>query len=209
MAKFLLIDDHEIVRAGVKNVIISYFSPCEVLEATGEESAKAVLADNQFDVVITDVQMPDTNIFGLLSFIKAQNANTRVLVFSMSSENIYAKKFLSAGAVGFVSKNAGLAELKKGVEAALSNRRYVSKELAQKLADEFGENHTNPFVTLTPKEFEIANLLIMGKSVTDISKLLVLSTSTIGTHKARIFNKLKVTNLVELHEIGKQHNVGV
>lgn len=204
MKNFLIIDDHEIVRSGVMNVLQELFKPCDIYEAKDEESALSQLKARKYDLLIMDVQMPDTDTTGLMAYIKTRYADTRVLMFSMSSENVYAKRFLKAGAMGFVSKNAGLTELKKAVELVLNNRKYISEDLAEHLAAEIGSSQPgNPFEKLSAREFEIANLLITGKSGSQISELLSINSSTVGTHKARLFEKLGVNNLPELIEIAR------
>lgn len=204
MKKFLLIDDHEIVRSGVKNVLQELFKPCEIYEANDEKSALSQLKIHQYDLVVMDVQMPGTDTAGLMEYIKTRYPSTRVLMFSMSPENVYAKRFLKAGAMGFVSKNAGLTELKKAVELVLNDRKYISEGLAEQLAAEIGSQQpNNPFDKLSSREFEIANLLMSGKSSSDISELLSINSSTVGTHKARLFEKLGVNNLPELIEVAR------
>lgn len=204
MKNFLLIDDHEIVRSGVKNVLQELFKPCDIYEANDEKSALSQLKARTYDLVIMDVQMPGTDTAGLMEYIKTRYADIRVLMFSMSSENVYAKRFLKAGAMGFVSKNSGLLELKKAVELVLNNRKYISENLAEQLAAEIGsEQPNNPFDKLSAREFEIANLLISGKSGSQISDLLSINSSTVGTHKARLFEKLGVNNLPELIEVAR------
>ena len=98
MKNFLLIDDHEIVRAGVKNVLTEIFKPCEIFEANDEKSALQELKARKYDLVIMDVQMPDTDTAGLMEYIKTRYPEAKVLMFSMSAENVYAKRFLKAGA---------------------------------------------------------------------------------------------------------------
>lgn len=204
MKNFLLIDDHEIVRSGVNNVLQELFKPCEIYEANDEKSALIQLKARTYDLVIMDVQMPGTDTAGLMDYIKTRYADIRVLMFSMSSENVYAKRFLKAGAMGFVSKNSGLLELKKAVELVLNNRKYISENLAEQLAAEIGSQQpNNPFDKLSAREFEIANLLMMGKSGSEISELLSINSSTVGTHKARLFEKLGVNNLPELIELAR------
>ena len=204
MKNFLLIDDHEIVRSGVKNVLLELFKPCDIFEASDEKTALSQLKARTYDLVLMDVQMPDTDTAGLMEYIKTRYPDTRVLIFSMSSENVYAKRFLKAGAMGFVSKNAGLTELKKAVELVLNDRKYISETLAEQLAAEIGSTQpTNPFDKLSAREFEIANLLMAGKSGSEISELLSINSSTVGTHKARLFEKLGVNNLPELIEIAR------
>src|SRR5580765_3277061 len=204
MKNFLLIDDHEIVRSGVKNVLLELFKPCDIFEARDEKTALGELKARDYDLVIMDVQMPDTDTAGLMEYIKTRYADTRVLMFSMSSENVYAKRFLKAGAMGFVSKNSGLTELKKAVELVLNDRKYISENLAEQLAAEIGSQQpNNPFDKLSAREFEIANLLMTGKSGSEISELLSINSSTVGTHKARLFEKLGVNNLPELIEVAR------
>ncbi|MBC7687775.1 MAG: response regulator transcription factor [Aquabacterium sp.] len=204
MKNFLLIDDHEIVRSGVKNVLQALFKPCEIYEAKDEKSVLSELKARSYDLVIMDVQMPDTDTAGLMDYIKTRYPDLKVLMFSMSAENVYAKRFLKAGAMGFVSKNSGLTELKKAIELVLNDRKYISEDLAEQLAGEIGSKQpNNPFDKLSAREFEIANLLILGKSGSDISELLSINSSTVGTHKARLFEKLHVSNLAELIEVAR------
>lgn len=210
MKNFLLIDDHEIVRAGVNNVLQQIFKPCEIYEASDEKSALLELKSRKYDLIIMDVQIPDTDTAGLMEYIKTRYPDARVLIFSMSAENVYAKRFLKAGAMGFVSKNAGLTELKKAMELVLSDRKYISETLAQHLASEIGSvQPSNPFDKLSAREFEVASLLMTGKSGSDISELLAINSSTVGTHKARLYEKLGVHNLPELIEVGRIYKLNL
>ncbi|KIC94588.1 response regulator transcription factor [Flavihumibacter solisilvae] len=208
MRNFLLIDDHEIVRAGIASVLSELFKPSNIYEASDEATAIQRLKERPYDLIIMDVYIPGTDSFGLMEYIRAQYPEFRVLIFSMSAENIYASRFLKAGAKGFVSKNSGLAELKKAIDLVLNNRRYISSDLAEHLASGLNDkNSTSPFEKLSGKEFEITMMLISGKTTTEISRQLGISTSTTGTHKARIFTKLGVKNLLELVEMGNAFNL--
>ena len=154
--------------------------------------------------------MPDTDTAGLMEYIKTRYPGARVLMFSMSAENVYAKRFLKAGAMGFVSKNAGLVELKKAVELVLNDRKYISESLAEQLAGEIGSQQpSNPFDKLSAREFEIATLLMTGKSGSEISEMLSINSSTVGTHKARLFEKLGVSNLPELIEVARIYKLNL
>jgi len=208
MKNFLLIDDHEVVRAGIKNVLLDLYKPCEVYETGDEKIFLRYLKERAFDLVILDVQMPDIDTVALMEYIKAHHPLIKVLVFSMSAENIYAKRFLKAGAMGFVSKNAELTELKKAIDLALKNRRYISENLADILADQIGaKENSNPFQILSARELDIASTLIKGTSVSEIAASLSISISTVGTYKARLFKKLNVNNIAELIAIGKLYNI--
>ncbi len=208
MKNFLLIDDHEIVRSGVKTVLLELFKPCEIFEASNEKEALDQFKARKYDLIIMDVQMPDTDSAGLLKNIKIKSPDVKVLVFSMSAENLYAKRFMKLGAMGFVTKNSGLSELIKAINLALNNRKYISEAFAEILAGEVGdEKSSNPFETLSSREFEIVSLIIHGKSLNEISDLLSIHSSTVSTHKSRLLEKLGVKNLPELLELARAFNL--
>ncbi|HMW26623.1 MAG TPA: response regulator transcription factor, partial [Ferruginibacter sp.] len=161
-----------------------------------------------YDLVILDIQMPKTDTLGLMEYIHIKYPAAKVLMFSMSAENIYAKRFMKAGAYGFISKEAPLEEITRAINMILNGKKYISDTLAEKLAeDSFSGKTGNPFNDLSPREFEIVSLLLEGKTVTDISHTLNIQTSTVGTHKARLFDKLGVTNILELKELATTYNL--
>jgi DNA-binding NarL/FixJ family response regulator len=156
-----------------------------------------------------DVQMPDSDTGGLMEYIKTVYTHARVLIFSMTAESIYAKLFLKAGAMGFVTKNSGLTELQKAIDMILNNRIYMSNHLLEQLVVDLGGNKvSDPFEKLSAREIEIVSLLTSGKSLTEIAEILSLAISTVGTYKARLFEKLKVNNLVELIEMWRLYEQG-
>jgi len=208
MKRFLLVDDHVVVRSGIKALLSDIYKPAEIFEAFDGESARQQLQDHTFDLVMLDIQMPNTDTLGLMQFIHTDYPEIKVLVFSMSAENIYAKRFIKAGAYGFVSKEAPLEEITKAINVILNNRKFVSESLADILAeDSFSGRSGNPFNELSPREFEIVSLLLSGKTVSEISHILHIQTSTVGTHKARLFEKLNVTNILGLKELATTYNL--
>lgn len=208
MKKFLLVDDHNVVRSGIRGLLLELFKPSEIDEASDGESATEILKHHQYDLIMMDIQMPKTDTLGLMEYIHIKYPDAKVLIFSMSAESIYAKRFLKAGAKGFLSKDAPLDEIKKAINLVLNNRKYISETLASTLAEEsISETSGNPFNQLSPREFEIVSLLLTGQTISEISKLLNLQVSTIGTHKARLFTKLNVNNILELKEIATSYNL--
>lgn len=208
MKKFLLVDDHVVVRSGIKILLSDIYNPCEIYEAMNGETAVLKLKENQYDLVLLDIQMPNTDTLGLMEYIHITYPDAKVLMFSMSAENIYAKRFMKAGAYGFISKEAPLEEITRAINVILNGKKYISETLAEKLAeDSFSGKSGNPFNELSPREFEIVSLLLDGKTVTDISRTLNIQTSTVGTHKARLFEKLGVTNILELKEMATTYNL--
>lgn len=208
MKRFLLIDDHVIVRSAVNVLLTQIYKDCVIDEACDGEGATVRLKENNYDLIIMDVQMPATDTLGLMEYFKIRYPNIVVLIFSMSPENIYAKRFLKAGAKGFLNKNAPLEEIKKAVDLVLNNKKYISNAFTEILANSTNDDaDQNLFNTLSVREFEIATLLLSGQTISKIAITLHLSVSTIGTHKGRIFEKLKVSNLLEMKELASLYNL--
>jgi two-component system invasion response regulator UvrY len=206
--KFLLVDDHVVVRSGVKILLSQIFNPSEIDEAGDGDTVIELLKHHQYDLIIMDIQMPKTDTLGLMEYILIKFPDTKVLMFSMSAENIYAKRFLKAGACGFVSKDASLDEITKAINQVLNNKKYISPALASRLAEEsFFDNPRNPFDKLSRREFEIASLLLSGQTLSEIAQSLNLQISTVGTHKGRLFEKLNVSNILELKELATTYNL--
>lgn len=202
MKKFLLIDDHFVVRSGVKGLLAELYKPCEVYEAENSEIAINQLKQRSYDLIMMDVQIPQNDMLGLMEYIHIKYPAAKVLMFSMSPENIYAKRFLKAGAKGFLSKDSTFDETIRAINLVLNNRKYISETLAERLAeDSFTDNPGNPFDKLSAREFEIASMLLSGQTLSEIGRLLNLQASTIGTHKAKLFKKMNVSNVLQLKEI--------
>ena len=205
---FLIVDDHEIVRSGIRNVLNVLYKPDDIFEAIDEESAMLLYAERAYDLVIMDVQLPKTDIIRLIEYMVQQNPEIKVLMFSMTPEKIYASKFYNAGAMGFVSKSAGLDELTKGIDLVLNGRKYYSKSYTdqQSFNDKNG-NLTNPFESLSRREMEVVLLLLKGSTIVIISNQLAINSSTVASHKAHIYQKLGVDTLGELIAIGRLNNM--
>lgn len=208
MMKFLLVDDHVMLRSGIYRLLTEIFGLCTIDEAEDGAGTIEKLKHNKYDLIIMDIQMPKTDTLGLMEYIHIKYPGAKVLIFSISAETIYAKRFLKAGAKGFLQKDASLPEIKKAIEQILNNRRYISESLAVVLADDsISDTPANPFDKLSPREFEIARLLLAGETVSEISKSLNLQVSTVGTHKARLFTKLSINNVLELKELANNYNL--
>ena len=206
MKKFLLIDDHLIVRSGIKLLLNDMYKEVEIYEADDGISALAFLEQNNYDLITLDVQMPNTDSFALMQFIKKEYPLAKVLMFSMSPESIYAIRFIKAGAKGFISKSAPLEEMKIAIDKVMNDKKYFSEEILMELTEGDAGDSNNLFDLLSPREFEIVQLLLNGKTISHIAADLSLGLSTVGTHKARIFQKLKVSNLLDLKALANSYN---
>ena len=205
MKKFLLIDDHLVVRSGIKLLLTDMYKDVEISEAKDGDSATVLLKEAAYDLITMDVQMPNTDSFALMEYIKNEYPKAKVLMFSMSPESIYAIRFIKAGAKGFISKSAPLEEMKIAIEKVINDKKYFSEEVLMELTEGDAGGNNNLFDLLSPREFEITQMLLKGKTISHIAEDLSLGLSTVGTHKGRIFQKLKVTNLLELKELANSY----
>jgi two-component system invasion response regulator UvrY len=208
MKRFLLIDDHAIVRSGIKFWLSTEYNPAEIDEAENGKEAMQKIDNNEYHLILLDIHMPETNSFDLLKYILSKKPDSKVLIFSMNSEGMYAKRFLRAGAVGYVSKDAPIEELKKAINLTLNNKKYYSDRFIDTILNEkAGEENVNPFLKLSGREFEITTLLLEGKSVSEISQVLNIHNSTTGTYKARIFEKLNIENVFQLNKLAVLYEI--
>ncbi|MGH2564081.1 MAG: response regulator [Ginsengibacter sp.] len=206
MTKVLLADDHEIVRKGLKAYIYSIVPDSDVEKASNGDSAYERIKHHDYDLIVLDITMPGIDSFGLVSNILAVKPRSRILMFSMNSEEVFAKKYLESGAMGYLNKDASADEIKQAINTVLNNKRYISASLTQRLTDAalgIKPNNKNPFDLLSQRELEITRHLIKGESVSQIGSFLNLHTSTVGTHKARIFEKLNCKNIIEIIDLAR------
>jgi two-component system invasion response regulator UvrY len=208
MINILLADDHTIIRTGLKLFISNYIAHSVIDEADNGNTAFKKIKDKEYQLIILDVNMPDTDSFGLVSNIIAVRPGANILIFSMYSEEIYAKKYLQLGAKGYLSKTASEEEIKKALNNVINAKRYISHSLNLHLTEEaLGKKSSNPFDNLSTREFEIVLHLIKGESSAEICNALNLQASTVGTHKARIFEKLNCNNIIDINTLAKVYNL--
>lgn len=202
MKRFLIVDDHSIVRTGLCVIIKEAFMQAEIDECRDGDGAWKKIQASGYDLVILDISMPATDIFTLLKKIFMLRPDQKILILTMSSEDVYAKKYLNLGVKGFINKEAGPSEIRRAMVSILGNKRYLSPRMQESLTTEILEGRTqNPFEALSSRELEIMNHLIDGKNISETAHLLSLHISTISTHKANIMHKLGVSNIIELSKM--------
>ena len=199
MKRFLLADDHHILRTGLALIIKDEFSDAEIDECSDGDCAWEQMQHTEYDLVILDISMPAMDSRHLLKNIFTHKPDQKVMIFTMSSAAIYAKQYLALGVKGFINKEAKPSEVRLGIVAILNNRKYLGSDMKHILTMGYiGNQASTPFDNLTIRELEIMNYLVEGKNVKEIAEMLFLHISTISTHKARIMSKLDVSNAVEL-----------
>ncbi len=207
MKQILLVDDHMVIRKGLRSLLYEYDNLMEFHEAANGDEALAILKKNHVDLVIMDLQMGQSDSINLIELISIKHAQAYILVFSMLPEKIYARRVLKAGASGFLPKESKNEEIKKAFDNALNRRKYLSQQFIDLIARDPGAWSDNPFQELSHREFEIVNMLLTGNTITSISQYLNIRPSTVGTYKARIFQKLRVNSVFELKEMAVVHEL--
>jgi two-component system, NarL family, invasion response regulator UvrY len=205
LKKILIADDHSIVRTGLSFLIRSEYISVQIDECNDGDSAWKKIQSTEYDLVVMDISMPGTDSVNLLKNIFMLQPQVKVLIVSMNSEEIYAKRFLQLGVLGFINKEADAIELRKAIVSVMNNRKYMSAKLQEALACEGMEGPS--FETLSARELEVMTHLVGGKNVSEIADILSIHISTVSTHKARILQKLKVNNVVELTQVVKQFDI--
>lgn len=205
--KFLLLDDHSIVRLAVKLIIRENYLNAQIDESSSGERTLELLGSNEYDLVIIDLLVPNTNTTELLEKILAIHPTTKILVFTMMPESIFATRFFQLGIKGYLTKDCDEKTIANAIELILNNKKYISMELSLKIIEgSLTDRSDNPFDDLSVREKEIVRLLINGKSVRDIKYMLNIQNSTVATYKFRIFEKMMVTNIVDLQEIARLYH---
>ena len=207
MKHYLLADDQPIVRSGLKAIITEHFGSCKIDEAESQSDIIRNVKSHAYDLVILDINMEGTDFFQTLSWFKIIAPTTRVLIFTMQPEQILGRTCLQLGAWGFISKRAKPGQLLLVIRQLLDGQKYISSSLASTLIDSSQKKITNPFQSLSARELEIVLLLDEGKSLVEICDLLHIEYSTVNTHKRKIFEKLKVSNVLSLSRLMRTFHI--
>lgn len=197
MYRVLLVDDHEVVRKGLRSILDDRFAGIEVAEAATGDAALAQLAE-PFDAVILDLSMPGRSGIDLLAEIKHRHPKLPVLIMSLHGEEQFAVRALRAGAAGYLTKSAAPEQLIGAFERIVRGGRYISPAVAERLAAAAGGEVGAPHDRLSQREFEVMRGIASGESVGEIAERLHLSAKTISTYRARLLDKMGMATNSEL-----------
>lgn len=202
MLNILIVDDHAIVRRGLREIILETVSMDTGFdEASSGREALQKTTGNAYDLVLLDISMPGRNGLDTLKDIKALKPDLPVLVMSMYPEEQFAMRSYRAGASGYITKESAPEELQVAVNKILHGRKYISSYCSEILLSELkNEKATSesPHLILSNREYHVACLIASGKSLKDIALELVLSDKTISTYRSRILNKMNLKTNAEL-----------
>lgn len=204
----LIADDHVIIRRGLRFMLNSHFSDITVQETDSLRGLTDILANHSFTHLILDMQMQDGNLLDIFSDLKTRFKDVYILIYTMSPDEIFGKRLLQLGANGFLNKQSSEDEVVAALRLFLNNQKYVSSQLQEILANDQFDNKKadNPINQLSDRELTVLNYLLKGNSLKDIAVRLDVKPNTVATFKARLLDKLGVSNIIDLKNMADIYN---
>ncbi len=205
--RVFVVDDHALVRAGMRMILAGETDIEVVGEADSGENALPQIRKLKPDVVLCDLHLPGVSGLEITERIVKGDYGTRVIVVSVMEDGPLPKRLIEAGASGYVGKGSDATELLRAVRDVARGKRYLASSVAQKLALSGIGGGDSPFDTLSPRELEVAMLLVQGLRQEDIARRLSLSAKTVNTHKSRLFEKLAIQDNIALARLASQYGL--
>ncbi len=204
----LIADDHVIIRRGLRFMLNNHFTDITIAETDSLRGLTDIMASQSFTHLILDMQMQDGNLLDIFSDLKTKFNDVYILIYTMSPDEIFGKRLLQLGANGFLNKQSSEDEVIAALRLFLNNQKYVSSQLQEILANEHLDNKKtdNPINQLSDRELTVLNYLLKGDSLKDIAVRLDVKPNTVATFKARLLDKLGVSNIIDLKNIADIYN---
>jgi len=209
--RVLIADDHTIVRSGIKLIIQDLLPSTVIDEASNGDEVISYVKKNDYELIVLDINMPDTDSITLVTNLLAYRELSRILIYSMNSEDLYAKRFIKLGVLGYLNKESKAEEIRRAITSVLRGDIYISKKVKRDLNEDMysKKGADNPFEKLSDREIQTVKYLLHGYSLLEIKKILNIHSSTVGTYKTRIFEKLKIKTLRELDELARMYQLEI
>lgn len=206
--RILIVDDHAIVREGLKRILDATQEDWAVREASSGFQALELMRDERIDLAIIDLSMPGMSGLDLLRRAHAEFPGISLLVLSMHSEEQYALRAFKAGAHGYITKDRAALELVSAVRKAAGGGAYVSASMAERMVLQLGGTMGRPrHAQLSDRELDVLRRIVAGQRPTEIAEALHLSVKTVSTHKTRILDKLQLPSMAALVRYGIEHGL--
>jgi len=199
LIRVILCDDHAVVRRGIRDTISEAVDIQVVGEAGSYAELREVLRTVESDVLVLDLNMPGRNGLDALTTLKEEGSAVRTLVVSMYPEDQYAIRCLRAGARGYLNKAGDPGEMVAAIRTVMQGRKYVTPEVAEMLVDQLNSPETEELhASLSERELQTLQKIASGKKLSDIAEELMLSPKTVSVYRARVLEKLHLSNNAEL-----------
>ena len=206
----LIADDHPLIQQYLTLVLRKLNPGCEILTTNVMIKTIQLVKTHPIDLLLLDVMLDDGISIGSIDLLKRVQPDMKILIVSTYSADAYGRRAISLGADGYIDKKVPLNELIDAIKSVISGMKYLRKDIIYSLAfpnKQTNDGNKNPFDLLTNREFEIAILLLQGKTITDVAVEINLQRSTVSTHKMKILEKLGVSNLLELQMLANKYDI--
>ena len=207
MTRILIVDDHEVVRRGLRQVLTEGFPGARFGEAASSEEAAAALGKEEWDLLLLDVNIPGRSGLELLEEVRRLWPRLPVLMVSAFPEEEFAVRSLRLGASAYLTKSSASDELIAAARKALAGGKYVTATLAERLAGMLGGEAGEPHAALSSRELQVLQLVASGRTAKEIAAELHLSEKTIATYRSRIAEKMGLSTNVEIARYAVQHKL--
>ena len=208
MTRILLVDDHPVVRQGIKQVLTGAFEPALVGEAATAEDGLTEIRSTEWDVMVLDLTLPGMNGLDMLKDLRRERPDLPVLVLSMHPSDQFARRAMHAGASGYLTKDSAPTELVHAVSEVMAGRRYVAPTAKEDLAQyHVTRTAQKAHEALSDREYQVMRLIASGLTVTQIAARLSLSVKTISTYRARVLDKMQIKTTAELMRYAIENNL--
>jgi len=206
--RVVIADDHTIVREGLKQLLLASGRFEIAGEARDGHEVLALVRETDFDVLLLDLSMPGKSGMDLIKQVKSERPRLRILVLSMHQEHQYAVRAIKAGASGYLTKDSASTQLVSAIEKVASGGAFISAEVAEQLAlGAMPQAEGPPHASLSDREYQVFQMLVAGRAVSEIASELNLSVKTVSTHKARLMEKMGIENQAELVRYALRHRL--
>lgn len=208
MITLLIVDDHELVRAGIKSLLSDVNGIKVIGEAADGDEAIKIAREKRPNVVLMDVRMPGIGGLEATRKLLRVDPDVKVIALTALGEEPFPSKLLQAGAAGYLTKGSSLDEMVQAIHSVYHGKRYISPEVAQQLAlKSLSEEKASPFDALSEREMQVMMMITSGQKVQEISDQLFLSPKTVNSYRYRLFEKLNVHSDVELTHLAIRHGI--
>lgn len=195
----LVVDDHELVRSGMRRLLEDNSLIGNITEASSGEDAVSLARQHHFDIVLMDISLPGISGLEASELLLKKAPDTRIVIVTGKLEGVLIRKLMNCGVRGYITKGSSADDIDKAIRQVINGEQYLSPDVAQRFAmDMLNGDDSNPFDRLTSREFEIIMLLLDGKRNRIIADSLHISEKTVSTHRTRAFEKLHVATTAEL-----------
>lgn len=204
----MLVDDHDLVRTGIKRLLEDQPNINVVGEAVSGEQALEQVDAYDPNVVLMDINMPGIGGLEATRKLLQRKPQLKIIVLTMHEDDLFAQRLLKSGAMGYLTKGAKIDEILQAIQSVMANQRYLCPSIAQQLAlSHMSEAESSPFDSLSERELQVLLMMMDGHTISTISEKLCLSPKTVSTYRARLYSKLGVQNDIELARLALQYGV--